>query len=139
MSQQVIMFALAAMVFLGLVDFFVKKGMGLGIDGNALLFYAMLIAAAPFGVLALVGSVPLEPVRPLIFYTLLISALMFLGTVSLLEALKKGEASIVIPIGRLGFVVTALCAFIFLSETLTLTRGLGIVSAVIAIILLTRK
>ena len=135
----VILLALAAMVLFGLVDFFFKKAMNAGVDGNTLLFYSMLIASVPFGLLCLVYSISLKPDSPLLEYSLLIGALMFIGTISLLAALKIGEASIVVPIGRLGFVVTAVCAFIFLAEKLTITKGLGIISAVIAIILLSRK
>ena len=135
----IILLALGAMVLFGLVDFFLKKGIGLGIDGNALIFYSMLIAAVPFGLLCLVLAVPLQPGNPLLIYSLVIGVLMFVGTVSLLAALKSGEASIVVPIVRLGFVVTAICAFIFLGEKITPGSGLGILSAILAIILLSRK
>jgi uncharacterized membrane protein len=137
--SHIILFALAAMVLFGLVDFFFKKAINQGIHGEALLFYSMLIAAAAFGLLSLVRSVSLKPDGPLTGYSLLIGVLMFIGTISLLAALKTGDASIVVPIGRLGFVVTAVCAFIFLGEILTIYKGLGILAAVIAIILLSRK
>jgi uncharacterized membrane protein len=137
--SHIILSALAAMVLFGLVDFFFKKAINLGIHGEALLFYSVLIAAAGFGLLSLIQSVSLKPDGPLPGYSLLIGVLMFMGTISLLAALKTGEASIVVPIGRLGFVITAVCAFIFLGEKLTITKGLGILSAVIAIILLSRK
>lgn len=135
----IILFALAAMVLFGLVDFFFKKSINRGVHGEALLFYSMLLAGAGFGLLALIQSVSLKPEGPLPGYSLLIGVLMFIGTISLLAALKTGDASIVVPIGRLGFVITAVCAFIFLGEKLTITRGLGILAAVIAIILLSRK
>jgi len=135
----VIMYALAAMVLFGLVDFFIKKGIGLGIEGNALLFYSMLVSAIPFGLLSIIEIVPLRPVNQLLFYTIIIGILMFLGTVALLEALNRGDATIVVPISRLGFVITASCAIIFLNENLTLTKGIGIICAGIAIILLSRK
>lgn len=137
--SHIILLALAAMVLFGLVDFFFKKAINQGIHGEALLFYSMLIAAAAFGLLALVRWVSLKPDGPLTGYTLLIGGLMFIGTISLLAALKKGEASIVVPISRLGLVITAGCAFIFLAEKLTITKSLGILCAVIAIILLSRK
>jgi transporter family protein len=135
----IIVMALGAMVLFGLVDFLLKKGIGSGIDGNALLFYSMLMAAVPFGFLCVTQAVPLTLENPLLGYSLLIGALMFLGTISLLAALKSGEASIVVPIIRLGFVVTAICAFIFLSEKITLSNGLGILTAILAILLLSRK
>jgi bacterial/archaeal transporter family protein len=134
-----ILLALAAMVLFGLVDFLFKKAIIVGINGEALLFYSMLIAALPFGLMCFIHSIPIKLNNPLLSYSLLIGALMFIGTISLLAALKIGEASIVVPIGRLGFVVTAVCAFIFLNETITITKILGILSAVIAIFLLSRK
>jgi transporter family protein len=137
--SHILLLALVALVLLGLADFFIKKGMSIGLEGNAMVFWSMIIASLPFGVLLLVEWVPLRPGGALAGYSITIGGLMFIGTISLLAALKVGEASIVIPLGRLGFVVTALCAFIFLGEPLTVTKALGILCAVTAVILLSRN
>lgn len=134
-----ILLALSGMVFGGLVDFFLKKGVNAGIDANLLFFYSFLVAAVPFGVLCYIESVSLALKRPLLDYILFIGVLFFLASLFLILALKIGEASIVVPIGRMGFVVTAVCAFIFLSETLTIQKGVGILFAIAAIFLLAKE
>jgi bacterial/archaeal transporter family protein len=72
---------------------------------------------------------------------------LFLGLASLVlafaifsyyKALSLGPASVVVPIFALSFTVAAILGFIVLGETFSLTRGLGLVFAALAIILLTR-
>lgn len=135
----IILLALLGMLFSGLVDFFLKKGVNAGIDANLLFFYSFLVAAVPFGILCWVESVSLELKRPLLDYILFIGILFFLASLFLILALKIGEASIVVPIGRMGFAVTAICAFIFLGEPLTVQKGLGILFAIAAIFLLAKE
>ena len=135
----VIIWAAAAMVLLGLADFFIKKGVDLGIDIRVFFFYSFLVAALPFGVMAVLQPHPVRIGSSLLIYSSIITVLLVIGTLVLLLALKKGEASIVVPIARLGFVVTAVCAFIFIGEQLTLTKGLGILFAIAAILLLSKK
>ncbi len=137
--SHVILLAVLAMILFGLADFFLKKGIDKGLDTSVLFFYAILISAIPFGVLCVIQSISLKIQSPLLEYSLSIAILFFAGTFALLAALQIGEASIVVPIGRMGFVVTAICAFIFIGEQLTITKGLGILSAVTAIILISRK
>jgi len=135
----IILMALGAMVLFGLVDFLLKKGVDLGINLYVLFFYTALIATAPFGILFFIqpGSQKID--IPLLGYSLAIGVLVFIAMLALLLALKVGDASIVVPIGRMGFVITAVFAFIFLGETLTVTKGLGILCAIIAIILLSKE
>ena len=49
-----------------------------------------------------------------------------------------GEASVVSPITSLGFVIVVLLAYILLKEPITLSKGLGSILAVVAIVLLSR-
>lgn len=137
--SDVILLAAAGMVLFGLSDFFLKKGLSLESNTDRLLFYCLLVAAFPFGILSVIHSVPLNLEGPLLYYSLSIGLLFFAATVSLTTSLKHGEASIVIPIVRMGFVITALCAFIFLSEPITLTKGLGLIAAIVAIFLLSTE
>ena len=118
----------------GLADFFLKKGVNKGIEPNVLMYYSLLIAAVPFGILWFMQPGQMKIDIPLLGYSFTIALFFFMGTLALISALKKGDASIVVPIGRMGFVITAVCAFIFLSETFTITRGLGILFAILAIL-----
>jgi transporter family protein len=63
-----------------------------------------------------------------------------LGALTSFAALEKGgKASVVFPIVNLYPLVTIAGAWIFLGERLTLTQGLGIVLALIAVVLLAQE
>ena len=51
----------------------------------------------------------------------------------LVQALARGEASVMVPIAQMGFVVTALLGFAFLREPFTMRKGAGLVAAVAAL------
>lgn len=61
-----------------------------------------------------------------------------LGYFFFYRALVKGDASAVIPISSMYIVVAAILAMIFLDEPITVRKVGGILSAVIAIILLSK-
>ena len=52
-------------------------------------------------------------------------------------AIARGPLSIVIPIFNLNLVIPAVLGFIFLNEPLTVSKGLGLIFATLAVILLT--
>jgi drug/metabolite transporter (DMT)-like permease len=56
-----------------------------------------------------------------------------LALVLLLESLKRGQASVLVPISQMGFVVTAAVGILFLREPLTRRKALGLVIAVAAL------
>lgn len=63
-----------------------------------------------------------------------LSALLLLITlVLLLEALRRGEASVLVPIAQMGFVVTAVAGFLVLHEPLTARKTAGLVAALAAL------
>ena len=53
-------------------------------------------------------------------------------------AISRGPLSVVIPIFSLNLVIPAILGFIFLNEPLTVSKGLGLVFACLAVVLLTR-
>ena len=56
--------------------------------------------------------------------------LLFIGFPLLLESLRHGDASVLITIGQMGFVVTALCGMLLLRESITLRKLAGLAVAV---------
>jgi len=67
------------------------------------------------------------------------ATLLLFGLVMLLAGLARGEASVLVPVAQLSFVVTAGLGFVFLRETLTLRKGFGLAFAVAALICLARS
>jgi bacterial/archaeal transporter family protein len=71
-----------------------------------------------------------------IFLALLSGAIGSLGVIGLYTLLSRKEASTVVPLTAIYPALTAILAFIFLKEQLTLQKGLGIVLSAVALYLL---
>jgi uncharacterized membrane protein len=128
--------ALIVMVVMGVVDFLMKKAIASGVDFITLTFCIYFSAGIIFGIFCLIKKVPLKMKKNLVKYPVIIGLLTYAGTYFILIALKGGNASVVIPIVRMGFVVTAICAFIFLREKVTPEKALGLLCAAISLVLL---
>jgi len=61
------------------------------------------------------------------------AVLLLFGLVMLLAGLARGEASVLVPVAQLSFVVTAGLGFIILREPVTLRKSLGLSFAVAAL------
>jgi transporter family protein len=133
-----IFLALVTMVFMGLVDFLLKKAITDDVHIYAISFFIYLFMAILFGTYCLLKKVPLKIDKPLVKYSIPIGLSVSIGTLLALIALKAGNASVIVPVVRMGFVVTAICAFLFLKEKITLEKGLGILFAVAALVLLSQ-
>jgi len=64
------------------------------------------------------------------------AALFLLALVMLFESLARGEASVLVPISQMGFVVTAAFGLVFLREPITLRKSAGLAFAVAALVCL---
>jgi uncharacterized membrane protein len=51
----------------------------------------------------------------------------------MLEAIARADASVVVPIAQMGFVITAVVGFVFLSEPFTVRKAVGIAAALAAL------
>jgi uncharacterized membrane protein len=54
----------------------------------------------------------------------------------MIEALTRGQASVIVPIAQMGFVATAIFGFAFLGETFTARKGTGLAIAAVAMLCL---
>ena len=61
------------------------------------------------------------------------AALFLLGLVLMFESLTRGQASVLVPITQMGFVVTAAIGVVFLREAFTLRKGAGLAFALAAL------
>jgi drug/metabolite transporter (DMT)-like permease len=64
------------------------------------------------------------------------AALFLLALVLLFESLARGEASVLVPISQMGFVVTAAFGLVFLREPFTIRKSAGLAFAVAALVCL---
>ena len=67
------------------------------------------------------------------------AVLLLFWLIMLLAGLAPGEASVLVPVAQLSFVVTAGLGLVFLRETLTLHKGFGLAFAIAALICLARN
>ncbi|MGH7095566.1 MAG: EamA family transporter, partial [Stellaceae bacterium] len=77
------------------------------------------------------GSVDrgIRPAAPAVRYAPLAGIVLATAFVLMVESLAHGEASVVIPIAQMGFLVTAMVGFVLLREPFTLRKGLGLAAA----------
>jgi len=68
-------------------------------------------------------------------YALIAGIASVIGTIAFYSALQAGKAIIVIPLTSLYPVITVILSYLILHEQITLTKGLGILLALIAIVL----
>jgi drug/metabolite transporter (DMT)-like permease len=79
-----------------------------------------------------------RPSRAALSHAPVAAVLLVVAFIFLAKGLQSGEASVIVPIAQMGFVVTALLGFLFLGERFTLRKGAGLVAAVAALASLTR-
>jgi transporter family protein len=71
-----------------------------------------------------------------ILYAIPVGICSLIALIAFYKALQTGPASVVVPLTNMYVIFPVLFGFIFLRETVTLTRVLGIVCAIIATVLL---
>jgi len=72
-------------------------------------------------------------------YALIAGLMGSLALISFNVAIKEGKAIIVVPLTALYPVVTAVLSYLILHEEITLTKGLGITLALVAIVLVSME
>jgi len=131
--------ALVAMAAMGVANFLYKVGAATGgnpatfIAGQAILFTPLATAFA----WKVDGG--LRPPRHGWRYGAAAAALFLVALVMLFESLAHGEASVLVPITQMGFVVTAAAGVFFLSEPFTLRKAAGLSFAVAALACLAKS
>jgi len=120
---------------------------------NLLYKYGLLSGATPASLLVVqaIGAVTMStslasykdrgirPVPRVWRFSIAAAVLLSSAFVLLLEGLALGEASVLVPIAQMGFVVTAAVGFFFLREPFTLRKGAGLVAALVALASLARS
>jgi len=127
-------YALAAMLCFGLADLVYKRASVTGVAAHHL----MLVQAWCFG--------PSIAIYALATHTLVVERsavwgalaglFSFVGFLNFARSLRTGSISVVVPIFRLNFVLTAALAIWFLGETASATKFAGLLAALVAVWLL---
>lgn len=122
-----------ATVAVGIASFTYKLGLRQGAVPIALVVAQGAVAVT----LATAFSARLDrgvrPSRAALRHAPVAAVLLVCAFIFLAKGLQGGEASVIVPIAQMGFVVTALLGFFLLREPFTLRKGAGLLAAIAAL------
>lgn len=128
-------FAVGAMLCLGLSDLLNKRAMRAGVRRTQfLVVQSVFFTVTTLVLLPVVGGVKWSPE---LLFAIACGVITFFSYLFVLKALETGEATVAVPIYRMGFSVTVVLAVLLLEETLSLRKVLGFLMIVIALMTLT--
>ena len=129
---------LVATVAVGIASLTYKLGLLAGAVPIALIVTQGLVAVTLATAFAARLDGAIRPSRAALSHAPLAAILLVCAFVFLVKGLQGGEASVIVPIAQMGFVVTALLGFLLLGEAFTLRKGAGLVAALAALASLAR-
>lgn len=138
-SGSSLMRVLTATVSLGIANLLYKFGLRDGATPATLLVaQAGVFVSLATGFAGFVDR-KIQPPRSVWPHAAVAAVLLVLAFIFLLESLARGEASVLVPIAQMGFVVTAVLGFVFLRESITTRRAAGLAVALGALACLARS
>jgi len=129
---------LVATVAVGIANLLYKVGLRAGATPASLLVVQASLVVMMSTSLA--GSIDrgIRPVPSTWRFAVAAATLLSSAFVTLLEGLARGQASVLVPVAQMGFVVTAVVGFVLLRERFTPRKGAGLVVALAALASLAR-
>ena len=128
-------YAIGAMLCLGMSDFLNKRAMKDGVKRTQfLVVQSYFFTITTLVLLPMVGGLEWSPE---LMFAVACGVITFFSYVFVLKALEAGEASVAVPIYRMGFAVTVILAIFFLDEELSPRKVLGLALIVVALVSLT--
>lgn len=124
---------LVATVAVGVASFTYKLGLLAGAAPIALVVAQGAVAVTLATGFAAQVDGAIRPSRAALSHAPVAAVLLVCAFVFLAKGLQGGEASVIVPIAQMGFVVTALLGFFLLREPFTLRKGAGLAAAIAAL------
>ena len=124
---------LVATVAVGILSFTYKVGLRAGATPIALVVTQGLVAVTLATGFTVYVDRRIRPSRAAWSHAPVAAVLLVTAFIFLAKGLKSGEASVVVPVAQMGFVVTALLGFLFLREPFTVRKGAGLAAALAAL------
>ena len=132
-SRSSLIQVLAATVAIGIANLLYKFGVRAGATAATLLVAQACMFVPLSTGFAAIADRAIRPPRSTWRYAGAAAILLACGFVLLVESLVFGQASVLVPIAQMGFVVTAALGFIFLREPWTPRKGAGLAIALAAL------
>ncbi|MEO8425812.1 MAG: EamA family transporter [Verrucomicrobiota bacterium] len=124
---------LVATVAVGILSFTYKVGLRAGAALVALVVTQGLVAVTLSTGLTAYVDRRIRPSRAAWSHAPIAAVLLVTAFIFLAKALQSGQASLVVPVAQMGFVVTALLGFLLLREPFTVRKGAGLAVALAAL------
>ena len=124
---------LLATATIGVGNFIYKLGLQAGTSPASMITAQGLVVITL--ATAFVGAVDrsIRPCRSALRYAPRAAVVLALAFAFMVEGMARAEASVVVPIAQMGFVVSALVGFLFLREPFTARKGAGLAAALAAL------
>jgi uncharacterized membrane protein len=122
-----------AMVMVGILSFTYKLGLRKGATPIALVVTQGWVAITLATGYTVYVDRRIRPSRAAWCYAPIAAVLLVTAFIFLAKGLQSGQASVVVPVAQMGFVVTALLGFLLLRERFTARKGAGLAAALAAL------
>ena len=132
-SRASLLRVLIATAAVGVASFTYKLGLLAGAAPISLVATQGLVAVTLATAFAARLDGGVRPSRAALRHAPIAAVLLVVAFIFLAKGLQGGEASVIVPIAQMGFVVTALLGFLLLREPFTLRKGAGLLVALAAL------
>jgi drug/metabolite transporter (DMT)-like permease len=132
-TRESLLRVLVATAAVGVANFLYKLGVLAGATPASLVVTQACVAVPLASAFAAALDGGVRPARVALRHAPLAALALALAFAFLVESLQRGEASVVVPIAQMGFVVTALAGFVLLGERFTARKGVGLLAALAAL------
>jgi drug/metabolite transporter (DMT)-like permease len=129
---------LAATLAVGILSFTYKVGLHKGATPIALVVCQGFIAVTVATAFTACVDRRIRPSRAAWTHAPIAAVLLVTAFILLAKGLQNGEASVIVPVAQMGFVVTAMLGFLFLREPFTARKAAGLAAALAALACLAR-
>jgi transporter family protein len=132
-SRSSLVRVLVATVSVGAGNFIYTFGLRAGATPASLIVAQAAVVVTLATVFAGAVDRRIRPSRAALSYAPRAAVVLALAFAFMVEGMARAEASVVVPIAQMGFVVTALLGFLFLREPFTARKGAGLAAALAAL------
>lgn len=131
-QRALVQVAIAALAF-GASTFFHTLGLRRGVPPETLAVAQAALFMPLATIVVYIADHNLAPSLPALKYSAAAAIALFGATIFLLHGIAVGQASVLVPIAQMGFIVAALLGIFVLREQVTLRKALGLAAALAAL------
>lgn len=132
-SRSSLLRVLVATVSVGAGNFIYTLGLRAGATPGSLIVAQAAVVVTLATAFVGVSDRRIRPSGAALRYAPRAAVVLALAFAFMVEGMARAEASVVVPIAQMGFVVTALLGFLFLREPFTARKGAGLAAALAAL------